>query len=1504
MKPIPLGRFLGIPELEKLLAGHYRQSKKSLTSVVFDGRYLRAGSLFSVGLLLLWFRDLVRGGSEVELNLAQESSSSADFQRLLHLWRFIDLARDLGVQVLTARTPKGVPRTYGPSAKPVVGIHFFDSSSEIDRFLEDIAVRQLEIFGDTGNLELIGSGELRNVVLRELLANVFDHAGGQAGFTAMCELPAPAQLDDRTGDTILRNAPRWEQNFLRTLPSKSYLEVVVADFGPGIFRTLNKTWKADPSRIETHATPEPNVLEYAFEKYTSSKSDPSGFLRDLVTRVEGGEAAQNPTGLYFVKSIVREHAGVLSVRSGSSWLAWDFSRGPDPRSMTFRDRGRARSIAEFRGSQFRLLFPLGRREPRDARVEKPGAEVRRRAPSHWRSVHPRSLDLDELVGQSDWDSADSLPSVVQTLRARLAEDRTQSCWFIAANQAVRTKRQALILIALLAEFQHPGLPVVLVAAGDSWTPLQLAGNEAKLDSRADEFPVLMVDMGLRLDFLGGSDAVRDGLVGLLVEGGGEDGDSSERGLSPDCVLQLRPFLLPGSWTGGARIVPLLSWSLLEAGLEEACSAIARGWRAEAPRGIRTTGRFLLPSPSNSYCENFWDIGEVTAEPGRRHLAAFLLRCNIQRLGPELVIAISSNAGLLAQEALAQLDLGAATRPELEVIENPHQQQSFMPLAFRSGLERAVVVTDVIGTGTVLVSALRLAALKNLVGVIAVVDAREKPSESMMTPHGEVEIVSLVESPQRYYRDLPAGWTYSSIRTIDPIHHKVLAAESIGLPDLVWGQDLEGVLRYCAESESLECGHYSSGKSHFSTFVLTARLIKRNRAEIQQGIIEELEAASRGLPDSDSIELSHILYNDESLSVAEICQEIATINAGCKAVGVDVELVKRGHSVELPAADHVKDVLILEPAASTGDTARALLACAGELQPRRIFLFILADRMQRYESWLLTSISGLGSSRIFTKRFMSLSSRAYPLEECPQCKLREEYEEVVGHAGDRTLVEEARARFELMEPRPISLFRDPGVQSSRYSQELAAVEAAAQSSFHAGIADISVRSSLARRIKGRHVKSMECCGILLAFSREAPLFRSEGGSLRDVLYPTVRERLVRMAEVHLSSKVQIDEAVRRAAAVALAELGFEEKVVKHSEWWQRTALDAEGTVWMLCEGCRVALSWHGARSNVHGLELWLEFLEAKCEEAEWRGELVAARRLMESLKRRRLEDQPAEAPAGAWTTCAGILRRHGHLRAALESLTSGILNPSRTNDELREYYELSWVARVRDPLITGLLPGLAALGPDLKEYSTRVGGVSNQSLGELRDLVEQADGAFQAALKQDPEEQTRFDRLEAPLRRVRLLLAGTNSPFLALVDSLVTTDLSEIEAHLRAMEEELTKAGIDLQVDLQDLPGERYLFISAPALVTCVQEFSRNISKHAFPADWKGARRARMVGRVVSDLEYSLIAEDSGRGGGANPRYDSGLGEVQRIAKAYGGVVRTGDTESGFRIQTIWRLVTP
>ncbi len=168
------------------------------------------------------------------------------------------------------------------------------------------------------------------------------------------------------------------------------MEIALCDKGPGIFETLHKTMIAEfGERVRKKGPSNSEVIEYAFLQYSTRKT-PQERLKKLVQVLKSTHQfdAMPATGLYWVKEVCREFRGMLSIRSRSSVLVYDFFTKPHQKVPlvleSIKSGKKHLKLPDLPGVQIKLCFPI---------VSQDDEITRRMAPSRRLSVLGAAYDF-------------------------------------------------------------------------------------------------------------------------------------------------------------------------------------------------------------------------------------------------------------------------------------------------------------------------------------------------------------------------------------------------------------------------------------------------------------------------------------------------------------------------------------------------------------------------------------------------------------------------------------------------------------------------------------------------------------------------------------------------------------------------------------------------------------------------------------------------------------------------------------------------------------------------------------------------------------------------------------------------------------------------------------------------------------------------------------------------------------------------------------------------------
>jgi hypothetical protein len=210
------------------------------------------------------------------------------------------------------------------------------------------------ILGTYANLEVADRGALARILIAETGRNVSEHARASAAWAC----------------TRLVNNPKvvgsWTANDPSLAPFREsghgFLEIVIADNGDGLTNRLDAVLERDPRDVVRQKYPrqadggfaEEHIVDYAFDRLSSTKRD----VHQLLHWEQAGNISRAlASGLYWVWNVVRSYQGVLSIRTGHTCGWYDLSEATAATWEATNLKVDNRRLP-FAGTMIRLCFPV------------------------------------------------------------------------------------------------------------------------------------------------------------------------------------------------------------------------------------------------------------------------------------------------------------------------------------------------------------------------------------------------------------------------------------------------------------------------------------------------------------------------------------------------------------------------------------------------------------------------------------------------------------------------------------------------------------------------------------------------------------------------------------------------------------------------------------------------------------------------------------------------------------------------------------------------------------------------------------------------------------------------------------------------------------------------------------------------------------------------------------------------------------------------------------------
>jgi hypothetical protein len=768
-----------------------------------------------------------------------------------------------------------------------------------------------------GQLSTIEARDLSNVVIFEFVQNVLEHAGLGAALVMVWPrsiitpvIRAEVLVPERRFLTWLNGA---------RLPTA---EVVVGDNGAGLVRTLRESY-VDARDDHGGEIVDDLVALWAFDRWsTSAERDPTRGTR----------------GLYRVDRVAAKHAGLVSVRTGRSFVGKRHDRREDDTSFRHSE-----GLPDVPGTVVRLRLPPFHES--DTRPAAPAA-----ADFELPFV---SVKLDPLgpYGLSEA-AANRYFEVVR------AHENRHVCLLVEISGGDGSRSAIKYAIRTLARLRHP-TSVVVTGFNAPWTQVKEICDEISAtvtrerqdaESKSRDFygvmdPVLV--LGPRISdwrWTGTSEAASAMLNelgrtehGILsharIQELVPDQDERRRALQAlevEKVAQVAP--------DGVRLA--LSVGRVVSGV---MGLIQRAADAELSRRTQP-GRVYL-TPSLRYVRHWFDPQEsVSTWCPPRFLALALASLISVPAGGDTIVVADGNANEVAGHLRTAL---GGSRVDLL----PSEVSSEEP----EGLHRyeagasVVVLFDILASGQSARRAIGQARRDGAfpIALLTVLDARERDTSRPRSFGVDEYCLASI--------DIDAD-PVPDPRPIDPFTRPAPVPSEREFRYALSEGELDALVR---ESGALQLGHWGSAGGRHFTFYLDATALLR-QPSLLRGVVELVEGWSQ--PERmPTLELWHPEPEQRLAAPGRtLAEHLRTVRPDASVRPVH----RRGSRAVRPAngasggSDRPDEVVILDWGAITGSTVFSMLREAVDAGAKRVLVCLLLNQLPAANAALLARLRTL------------------------------------------------------------------------------------------------------------------------------------------------------------------------------------------------------------------------------------------------------------------------------------------------------------------------------------------------------------------------------------------------------------------------------------------------------------------------------------------------------------------------------------------------------------------
>lgn len=977
-------------QFEHLLAEHYAKSRRiNVKNVLFDFSLVSWCGLFELSLITIWIATLISQNKRIKFTYPKCSYTETELKTgrldrlgkralvcaFLNRWDFDDFLNENEVEIVghLQDYPLWSSNSEQDAILPLKLFNKFSEFGAFEDYLHESKQFSL-IFKDVMSLSVIGHGGIRDTIIREIGQNIYDHTKGNFGLITMGKM---SKLTNNLAyEARTNSAFPLEKSFFETLRGSGYLQVIIADNGDGIFSSLKSNYFENSKNSHTNkkrSDYEHKVLDYAFEFDTTSKSE-----RKI--EIEEGQGR----GLYWVKELVRENKGLLSIRSGSSIITYDFLNDPDRHKYyANRNHKNLRSLANFGGTQIKIYFPL------DPDLVRKGKFFQSALPfnindktNHQYKVIEVRIFLDE---SNKWSTRET-NKVIENLLPRKTEGDGLSISIIDFAETIWSKDDIYPLLMRLAQSQHDDRVVVIVNIQDV-DIFNIASNilRTKIEENPQKIKPIPFLVGDKIQILGLSFNDEKFLAPDLSQRNSLE-DIEYFCQRNEHIFSFDPF--------SKSIVSRLNIEQIKKERELYYKQTISDYIFDYSNETCFRGKFLIPS--NVYADTYFRVTTLLSDNTITERVLYVFYNSISQLEikPDYLVTIANEVKGIGA-TLSDI-LSNQWNKKVEHINLPDIKDENRAIATLIDLRSkyAVVLCNVVGTGDSLSAVLDICQEKGInikvLGLLCIIDAREykKFDDQIDKSFSEFEhssinypLYSVISHPLTFHSTRPTDWRVEDILQIDPETNAPETKDPLPPATKPIFEDVDQYFlgNIVRNSNAISIGHYLRNQRHYVHYFDIIQIANHFGSDIANKIKKDVDGACKNLNENLS-SIVCVLYDEQSRGAKTMAELIG------KELSTEVLSIQelKVSAVETQRKIHKKNLVIYESAISSGRHLQSLVDGAAKYEPKNIFAYSITQRRESDDIRFFQKIDNYFGVMLRVRCFAEIEIPPYNDWNCPVC----------------------------------------------------------------------------------------------------------------------------------------------------------------------------------------------------------------------------------------------------------------------------------------------------------------------------------------------------------------------------------------------------------------------------------------------------------------------------------------------------------------------------------------
>lgn len=959
------------------------------TFIVFDLSKVSWFDNFYLSLFSLWILELKSAGKQISL-ISPTDGKVKDFLKKYHFNYFakrenINYPENSDFRIGVKKNLPYIPLIFADEIEFWELVQSLDSNSFFST-----------LFSETIFSKITQKGAIKDILITEVGDNMYNHGGGRFANLIMIRFSNANSL-------YLKNLPLFEKNFFLKLNNKPYITLIISDKGPGIFATLRDTYLRDEIIVNKKGNPdEADIIEYAFMQHSSRRSVPERLSKVAPSNISDTEGVSGFTGLFQVKEIVKLLNGSMLIRSGKSFVYYDYYNYNQFGEAKFRstDYKEFNDLTDFGGVQYKITIPIITENIDDFYQVKPKFDKR----NFKNDIELIYLRLDAYFKRETKFQINGTDLALKSLSKALISFE-HSAYFNGliidfTNHNYCDSKVLIIIICKLMRLQHVSNKPIIIRSLDS--------SIASVTNSSLETQKTLLKSGISIfndytykDIIGIPEYDRKIYKEILK--GEVRTDEHEQ------FVRKYSYLFVDTEVGFRTLVSRFNvLRIIKENLTNELNEII----LKPENKVYHRDKKVLLSSNGLYFESYFEIYSLVSDYDNKSKVFDWISFWLMTVKPVYVLSVSKLCYDLIEEIRSLKINRYTTSFENILVENSLEINELEKISYKTKDAPTLVFNDVVATGNTIKKIINSLEIADTSVAISIVNC-SGISKLQLRNGNEIKLFAITNESIPYYTSKPNDWTYDEIYRTDEATHRLIERVHFNPKKYLADDPLKqfGIKKKILESNGVKVEVYVNNFFDFLVKPYKAYLTKvishRRFMPVMFDIRTILNVLSDDIAYSIWLSIQHECKKLKINPIKEILSICSVYYGALYDLDTVINLLRRDYlpkskneKIHVNILDDVfdttvtyegKGIVLIEDAFCTGENIFKLIEYFERKKAKYILIYVIIKRGAYRIAQRLSKISEFGNSYVRVNYLFDAEIPVYNIDENPIDKKIAEYE---------------------------------------------------------------------------------------------------------------------------------------------------------------------------------------------------------------------------------------------------------------------------------------------------------------------------------------------------------------------------------------------------------------------------------------------------------------------------------------------------------------------------------